>query len=70
MCVPGTDRSQKGALATLELVLQMDVSHHKDAENQTLVLQKTSQCSYPLSHLSSPLVCFVIQASSNYLEMM
>lgn len=63
MCVPGTDRSQKEASATLELELQMDASHHKDAENQTLVLWKTSQGSYPLSQPLQPfsLLCYTGQ---------
>jgi hypothetical protein len=34
------------------------VSHHVVARIRTQDLQKSSQCSYPLSHLSSPLGSF------------
>ena len=40
--------------------LQMVVSHHVVAGNWTQDLQKSSQCSYPLSHLSSLLSCFYV----------
>jgi hypothetical protein len=37
----------------LELEFPTIVSHHVGAKNQTQVLWESSQCSYPLSHLSS-----------------
>ena len=43
---------------TLELLLQMVMSPHVGAENQTQVLCKSSQCSELLSCLSGP-VCLV-----------
>ena len=46
VCVCG---SQKRALDLLELELQMIVSYHVCAGYRTLVLWKSSQCSYLLS---------------------
>jgi hypothetical protein len=43
-----------------ESSLWMVVSHHVVAGNWTQDLQKSSQCSQPLSHLSSPLVFLLI----------
>ena len=45
MCMPGTCGGQNGTLDPLELEYQMVVSHHMDAEDQTLVLCKNNQCS-------------------------
>jgi hypothetical protein len=44
-----------------QISLQMVVSHHVIAGNQTQNLWKSSQCSQPLSHLSSPKVLHFIQ---------
>ena len=38
----------------INIPLQMVVSHHVVAGNWTQDLWKSSQCSYPLSHLSNP----------------
>jgi len=43
----------------LHLYLQTGVSHHVGAGNRTQVLWKSSQCSQPLSHLSSPSASFL-----------
>lgn len=40
---------------SLELKLQMVMSHHVDSGNQNQVLCKSNKCSLPLSHLSRPL---------------
>ena len=50
--MPGTHYGQKRVLEPVELRLQMVVSHHVDAGNQSQVLCKSSQCSYPLSPMS------------------
>jgi hypothetical protein len=42
-----------------QILLQMVVNHHVVAGIWTQDLQKSSQCSYPLSHLTSPFVCFI-----------
>jgi len=42
-----------------QIPLQMVVSHHVVAGNWTQDLWKSSQCSQPLSHLSSPLNIFL-----------
>ena len=57
MCMPGPGYygDQKRALDLLgELKLEMAVSHHVGAEDQMKDLWKRSECSLPLSHLSSP----------------
>lgn len=41
---------------------EMVVSHHVSTGNQTRALRKSSQCSSLLSHLSSPSVCFLLEA--------
>ena len=48
---------------TLELRLQMVMSHHVGGENQMLVLWKSCQCSQALRHLSSLLILSTIQLS-------
>jgi hypothetical protein len=42
---PDTQRDQKRESDCLELELQMVVSHHVDAGNQTQVLCKSNKCS-------------------------
>ena len=44
----------------LELELETVMSHYVDAGNQTQVLCKSSQCSYPLSHLSLTQIMSVV----------
>lgn len=46
--VPDAHGGQKGA-SDLKLESQMVVNHHEDGENQTWVLCKSSEFSYPLS---------------------
>lgn len=55
--VLGTHGGQKKASDSLGLDLQMFVSHCVGAENQTLVLWRSSQCSIPLKPSLQPL-CF------------
>lgn len=43
--MPGVCRSQKSVPDTLEAELQMVVSHHVKAGNQTQLLCKNNQCS-------------------------
>ena len=50
MCA-GIQNDQKAALICLELDLQV-LSNHVGSENRTQDLWKSSQCSFPLSHLS------------------
>jgi hypothetical protein len=45
LCVCNAHRGQKTVVDPLELRLQMTVSSHVGAENQTQVLWKSSQCS-------------------------
>lgn len=45
VCMPGTLRGKKRALDPLQLVLQMAVSQHMGARNQTWVLREGSWCS-------------------------
>ena len=45
MCMLGTHTGEKRTLGHLELVLQMVVSCHVVARNQTLVLYKSNKCS-------------------------
>lgn len=52
--VPGTHGGQKRLSDSLELGLQIAVSHNVHAETQTWVLCKSSEYYYPLSYLSSP----------------
>lgn len=52
--VPGACEGKRTS-SSLELKLQMVVSHHVSAENQTRVLQKNSWYFYLLNHFSSPL---------------
>ena len=52
-------------MKSLELELQMVVSHHLGAENCTGTFFKTSQRSYPLSHLSSLWVKFVYRQQTD-----
>jgi hypothetical protein len=56
VCVYGSGTLQvhKRMSALLELWLQMVVSYHVDAGNQSQVLWKSNQGSEPLSHLSRP----------------
>jgi hypothetical protein len=63
--VPGAHGSQKRASGALELKLQRIVSFYMDAETQ--VLWKGSQCSSPLSHLSSTLHHYLIKAQATNL---
>lgn len=53
ICVPSALRVQKRRLE-LELELEMVISQHVSAGNQTQVLYKSRKFSSPLSHLSSP----------------
>ena len=48
---PGS--SEKGDKSPMNLELWMVMRHHEGAENQTLVLCKSSKYSQPLSHRSS-----------------
>ena len=50
----GAGRGQKRLLESLELELQVAVSHYVGAGNGTRVLWKSSECSSLLRHLSSP----------------
>ena len=45
MCVPNAHREQKAGSHGLELELQVAVSHHVEAGNQTGTLCKNSNCS-------------------------
>lgn len=53
MCVPGAHQGAREEVGFLELELHTIVSQHRGAVNQTLVLSKSSKCSYLLSWLSS-----------------
>lgn len=52
-CVPGVLQSKKGVSEPLTLELEVPVSCHVGAGNETQVLWKNSHCSETLSHLSS-----------------
>ena len=60
MHVPGAHGGQNRASDLLELELQTVVRHHTGAGNRTQVLCKSSQCSKPLSHFSSPLFFIIL----------
>jgi hypothetical protein len=49
-----------------QVSLWVVVSHHVVAGNRTQDLQKSSQCSYPLSHLTSPPPFFLRESNVFY----
>lgn len=51
-------RGQKRPMDLLELEFWMAVSHHVGARTRSWVSYKNSKSSYPLNHLSSPLIDF------------
>lgn len=67
MCKHDVYRVQKMALDPLELESYTLVNHNIGPENWTCVCWKSSQCSYLLSHLSSPQVLiFVYLTTPHY----
>lgn len=52
--VPGICGGQRGVLYPPGLELQMVISYHVDAGNQTQLLWKSNRCSLPLSHRCKP----------------
>lgn len=54
-CMPDDQGGQKRYLDSLRLKLQAAVSPHEGTGNWTQVVWKINLCSYPLSHLFSPL---------------
>lgn len=59
-------RGQKRTSNSWELEVWMRESYHVNARNQTRVLLQSSQCSQPLSDLSSPRILIFNQRTSDF----
>lgn len=59
VCAWQLPRPENGIPSSFDLELQMVLSHNVGAGNQTCILWKSIQCSYPMSQVSSPTVWFL-----------
>lgn len=57
-CIPGSHGSKKSVSHPWGLEIYTVLSSHIGTGNGSCLLCKSNKCSYPLSHLSSPDICF------------